>query len=78
MSKRDNRSMNLQEFLDGQEKSMPRYAITDLNKRIVREVDYLIAFSLYITDGSHNLLDYAKIKQKKVRLVITNLAETFS
>jgi len=60
---------------EGQEKSPPRHAIVNLNKRMVREVDYLIAFSWKITDGSHNLLDYAMIKEKKGRLIITNLAD---
>lgn len=63
-------------FLDGQEKSLPRYAITNLNKHIIQKVDYLIAYSRTVTDGSHNLLHYAKAKEKKGLLVITNLATT--
>jgi hypothetical protein len=62
-------------LLDGQENSPPRYAIINLNKRIIREVDYLIAYSKYITDGSHNLLNYAMAREKKGQLVITNLAD---
>jgi len=65
-------------LLDGQENSSPRYAITNLNKRIVREVDYLIAYVRYITDGSHNLLNYAMIKEKNGQLIITNLADTLT
>ena len=65
-------------LLEGLEKSLPRYAITDRNKKIVVKVDYLIAYSRYITDGSHNLLDYAKAKEKKGQLIITNLADTFT
>jgi hypothetical protein len=61
-------------LLDGQEKSPPRYAIANLNKRIVKETDYLIAYVRHITDGSHKLLDYAKEREKKGWLVITNLA----
>ena len=62
-------------LLDGQEKSPPRYAITNLNKRIVREVDYLIAFVRHITDGSYNLLDYAMKRERQGRLIITNFAD---
>ena len=75
------RKIDIPTGLDGsvlweeQEKSPPRHAIVNLNKRMVREVDYLIAFSCRITDGSHNLLDYAMIKEKKGQLVITNLAD---
>jgi len=75
------RKIDIPAGLDGsvlweeQEKSPPRHAIVNLNKRMVREVDYLIAFSCRITDGSHNLLDYAMIKEKKGQLVITNLAD---
>jgi len=63
-------------LLDGQEKSHPRYAITNLNKHMVRESDYLIAYVRYITAGSHKLLDYAIKKEKKGQLVITNLADS--
>ena len=63
-------------FLEGQEKSPPRYAIANFNKRMVQKVDYLITYSRYITDGSHNLLNYAMAKEKKGLLVITNLATT--
>ena len=78
------RKIDLPEGFDGsvllevQESSPPCYAIINANKRIVREVDYLIAYVRYITGGSHNLLDYAKAKEKKGQLVIINLADTFS
>ena len=65
-------------YLEGQENSPPRYAITNRNKQMVRDVGYLIAYSRYITDGSHNLLNYAKAKEKKGQLVITNLADELS
>ena len=64
-------------FFEGQEKSPPRYAIINLNKRAVREADYLIAFSRNITGGSHKLLLYAAAKEKREKLNITNLADIF-
>ena len=63
-------------FMDEQEKSLPKYAIINLNRRMVREVDYLIAFVRYITGGSYKLMEYAMSQEKKGRLVITNLADT--
>jgi hypothetical protein len=62
-------------FPDSQEKSPPKYAIVNLNKRMIREADYLIAFSRFITDGSHKLLEYAAAKEKKGQIIITNLAQ---
>jgi len=62
-------------LMDEQEKSLPKYAITNLNKRMVREADYLIAYVEHITDGSYNLLDYAIKREKKGLLFITNLCE---
>jgi hypothetical protein len=62
-------------LLDGQEDAPPRFAITRLNNQILKEVDYLIAYSQFVTDGSHKLLDTAQARAKKGKLVITNLAE---
>lgn len=62
-------------LLDGQEKVPPKFAIVRLNQQILREVDYLIAYVDYITDGSYKLMDKAKARAKRGKLVITNLAD---
>ena len=62
-------------LIDGQEKAPPRFAITRLNRQMINDVDYLIAYVRVVTDGSHKLFDTAKAKAKKGKLVITNLAE---
>ena len=62
-------------LLAGQELSPPCYAITNLNKRVIREAGYLIAYVWKITDGSYKLMDAARAREKKGKLVITNLAE---
>ena len=61
-------------FAFGQEKSPPRVAITNLNRRMIREVDYLIAYVQYITGGSGKLMDYAISQEKRGNLLIANLA----
>lgn len=62
-------------FIEGQEKVPPRFAITRLNQQIIREADYLICYVRYITGGSHKLLDFAKARAEKGKLVISNLTE---
>lgn len=62
-------------FPEGQELSPLRYAIPRLNRKIVQEVNYLIAYVRGITDGSYNLLQYAMVREKKQQLAITNLAK---
>ena len=62
-------------FPEGQERSSMRYAIPRLNRRMVREADYLIAYVWKITDGSYNLMHYARTQEKKGQLTITNLAK---
>ena len=65
-------------FPEGQEQSPMRYAIPRLNRQMVRDVDYLIAYVWKITDGSYNLMQYAMTKEKKGQLAITNLAKSQS
>jgi len=62
-------------LMEGQEKSPPRYAIANLNRRMIRETDYLIAYVWKITAGSYKLLEGAIGRGKRVRLIITNLAD---
>ena len=62
-------------LIDGQELSPPLYAITNLNRRMVRTVDYLIAYVRGITGGSYKLLQIAKARERGGQLVITNLAD---
>ena len=62
-------------FLDGQENVPRAHAITRLNQRKVDESDFLIAYVTHISSGSYKLLDYARAKEKKGKIVITNLAE---
>ncbi len=60
-------------FPQGQESALPRYAIVKLNERMVRNSEYLIAYVNAITDGSYNLLTYARRREKRGLLRITNL-----
>ena len=62
-------------LLDGQETVPPRVAVTRLNRKMIREADYLIAYVRYITNGSYKLLEVAKASAVKGQIVITNLAE---
>lgn len=61
-------------FPEGQENALPRYAIIKLNRHMVRSSDYLIAYVHAVTDGSYNLLAYARGREKAGLLHIVNLA----
>lgn len=61
-------------FPEGQENVPPRHAIVRLNQDMVRNSDYLIAYVRAVTDGSYNLLAYARRREKGGLLHITNLA----
>lgn len=65
-------------FPEGQEAVPPRYAITRLNREMVRSVQYLIAYVYAVTDGSYNLLRYAKGREARGLLCVTNLASSFA
>jgi len=62
-------------FPEGQELSPPKYAIPTLNRLMVQEAGYLIAYVRMITDGSYKLMQYAMAREKRKQLIITNLAE---
>lgn len=60
-------------FPDGQEEVPPRAAIPRLNRTLVSEADFLIAYVRYISNGAYNVMEYAKKREKRGLLHITLL-----
>ena len=60
-------------FPDGQEELPPRAAIPRLNRTLVSEADFLIAYVRYISNGAYNVMEYAKKREKRGLLHITLL-----
>ena len=60
-------------FPEGQEKVPPKVAIPRLNKTLVNEASFLIAYVRYISNGSYNMMEYARKREKRGLLHITCL-----
>ena len=60
-------------FPEGQEKVPPRAAIPHLNRTLVRESGFLIAYVRYISNGTYNMMEYARKREKRGLLHITTL-----
>lgn len=52
-----------------------RFAIVRANKRIIDQVDFLIAYVWHPSGGSSKLLDYARKRENKGRIKVENLAD---
>ena len=60
-------------YPDGQEKAPYRLAIPVLNREMIRQADYLIAFVSYISAGAYKAMEYAQARERRGLLHITNL-----
>ena len=60
-------------FPEGQETVPKRVAIPRLNRTLVNEADFLIAYVWHISGGSYNLMEYARKREKRGLLKITML-----
>ena len=52
-------------FPEGQEEVPPRAAIPRLNRTLVKESDFLIAYVRHISGGSYSVMEYAKKREKR-------------
>ena len=62
-------------FPEDQETIPMRYAIPRLNRSMITNVEYLIAYVWKITDGSYKLMEAAESRERQGHLNITNLAK---
>ena len=60
-------------FPEGQERAPYRTAISRLNRTLVNESDFLIAYVWYISGGSYKLMEYARKRERNGLLKITML-----
>ena len=60
-------------FPEGQENVPRRAAIPRLNRTLVNESDFLIAYVLFISSGSYNVMEYARKREKRGLLRVTLL-----
>ena len=60
-------------FPEGQENVPRRAAIPRLNRTLVNESDFLIAYVLFISSGSYNVMEYARNREKRGLLRVTLL-----
>ena len=65
-------------FPNGQETVPRRAAISCLNRTLVNESDFLIAYVLFISGGSYNVLQYARKREKRGLLHITQLGDSMT
>lgn len=61
-------------YPEGQETIPHKAAIPRLNRRMVEDADYLIAYVKHISGGSYEVLRYAQTRQTHGLLAVTNLA----
>lgn len=62
---------------EGQETIPAKIAIPCLNQRMVNDSDYLIAFVSHISGGAYRTLEYARRRQRRGKIAITNLWDPF-
>ena len=62
-------------FPAGQESVPRRAAIPRLNRTLVDESEFLIAYVRFISGGSYNVMEYARKREKRGLLHITALRE---
>lgn len=60
-------------FPDGQESAPYRAAIPRLNRTMVQQSDYLIAYARYSSEGTGNVLRYAETQERNGLIQITRL-----
>lgn len=60
-------------FPDGLEKIPPRYAITTGNRMMVNKSDYLIVYARDTTGNTGRLLEYARRREKRRLIKITQI-----
>ena len=60
-------------FPEGQEEVPPRAAIPRLNRTLVNEADFLVAYVSYISSGAYKVMEYARKREKRGLLHITML-----
>lgn len=65
-------------FPNGQENVPRRTAIPRLNRTLVNESDFLIAYVRFISGGSYNVLQYARQREKRGLLHITQLGDSMT
>ena len=63
-------------FQEGQESVPRRAAISRLNRTLVNESDFLIAYVLFVSGGSYDVMRYAERREKRGLLRITRLNES--
>lgn len=61
-------------YPEGMEAVPRRYAIVRANRRMVKDVDYLIAYVWHPASNARNILEYAKRREKKGLIRIINIS----